>query len=471
MSEVILSRRSGTFDYSNNAILRVYTESSVVLTVTNGDKTYTKTNTVDGGFCDFTVTYGTWSVSGTYNGKTKSTSVVVSALQIYTITLKVKSVTYGISIDMSNTDPYSAVTYTDDAAGFTPLSVNSSKVCSYGSWADIITDMIGCKPCLYDNGTVTYLNPNNYAYTSSGSSADITSGNSGDVMVQFKKTWYKFAKSGSTLTFQITDDESKASSGFVTTAFTSMNSSSVTVKDYMYYSAYEGYNSSNKIRSLSGKTPTDNISFINSQTYCKATGSTYGMEDWAKRCYILGLLMLVTKSRGIQAKIGQGYLDSNSAALTTGTMNTNGLFYGDISAGKTGVKCFGIENMWGSMYNWCDGIFTMSSTTVGLKGTVPYNTTGSGYTTITDGNSRGSWLYPTQLTPYLSGAVVFPTTTQSSSTVGWPDGFSVHSLSGYCAVVGGYWDRGVDRGGPFCLHVYYHVSSTGANLGPRLVAA
>ena len=466
MGEAILARGSASITLngaSGNALIRATCIAGATVTCTQGSLVYTDTST---GITEFGVGYGTWVVSHTANGKTKSVTIEVTELKIYEINLS--GYTYGISIDMTDSDPASAVTYIGDAEGFTPLSVTlSSGACNYGSWKDIITDFIGCKPCLYKSGAVSaYLNPDNYAQTEAGATADITSGTY-DVMVEFKKLWYRYAKNGSTLTFEIADYD-RSDEGFVCTAFASMDGSG-TIKDHMYFSAYEGYNSSNKTRSLSGKTPTGNVSYTNFRTYCKANGSLYGMEDWAKRFYILGLLMLVTKTRGIQAAVGYGVV-SGSAACTTGTLNAKGLFCG-YSNGTSAVKAFGIENMWGSLWNWCDGIITNSSTTVAMKAMAPYNDTGSGYETVADGLTRNNSLYATTMIPVLGGAAIIASVGQSSATLGWPDYVSVNSNSSLVARVGGYYHFGFDDAGPFCVGVNSTVSSTISNVGARLVAS
>lgn len=466
MGNAIISRGGGSISLAGDgsALVRVTTFEGATVTATSGTKVFTKNSS---GLVELSLSYGTWTITSVTDDMTLSTELVIDTLKVYSLNLKGR--TYGISIDMNNTDPASAVTYIGSAEGFTPLSCDlSSGACNYGSWEDIITDTFGCRPCLYKDGARSvYLNPNNYAQTESGTTADITSGSAGDVMVEFKKTWYKYSKNGNILTFEVADYD-RSDDGFVSSAFYSMDETA-TIKDYMYYSAYEGYNSSNQTRSLSGKAPTANTSYTNFRTYCKANGSNYGMEDICKRSYILGLLMLVTKSRGIQAAIGNGRVASNSSSVSTGTLNTYGLFAGFSDTTKA-VKCFGIENMWGSLWNWCDGIVTTSTTTLGVKLCPPYNDTGTGYVTVADGVSRESWLYATQMTPQMDGAIALVSLVQSD-TQGWPDGVIVNSSSGRVAFVGGSWDVTVDLSGPFCIDVYRSPSVTNSYTGARLVAA
>ena len=93
---------------------------------------------------------------------------------------------------------------------------NSSTCCSYGddavgmasgkdaaAWADFF----GYKPCLFKDGKVVrYLNPNNYAQFEDGTPADITSGDAGDVMVEFPRRGIKISKSESIITVSMTDN-------------------------------------------------------------------------------------------------------------------------------------------------------------------------------------------------------------------------------------------------------------------------
>jgi hypothetical protein len=370
---------------------------------------------------------------------------------------------YGICIDMTNTDPTSAVTYTEDAVGMEPLANNSSTgVCSYGDWEDVITEVFGCAPCLYLSGARSkYLKPTNYAYDVDGNSVDITSGSAGDVMVEFSKCWYRWRVSGNYLYFEVTGKDMSGTSGWCCEAF---KTSGGTVKDYMYYGAYEGYVLSNKLRSLSGKTPTVSTTIGNFRTYATAMGSNYQQEEIAKRMYIIGLLFLVTKSRDGQATCGNGWV-GQSAAATTGTQNTAGLFFGS-SSKTTVVKVFGIENFWGSLWKWCDGFVSAGSTSMYYKSYGPYNDTGSGYTTAT-GIYNGSG-YPKTMT-VLGNGIIAATAGGGSTTTCFPDSWYLNTSSGCVCYVGGYWNYDLGAG-PLSCRVNCSASYADSGIGARLSA-
>lgn len=473
MGEALISRGAAGGG-GGGALVKVTTFSGATVTCTSNNKSFTKTSTGDP--VEFTLGYGSWVITAVTSSKTYSTNLNVDTLKVYDITL-LGNMTLGISIDMSNSTPGDAVTYTDDAVGYTPLAVDlSTGVCNYGSWETIINHVIGCKPCLYKDGArVAYLDPNDYSKFEDGSDADITSGEAGDVMVEFKKIWYKYAVDGTTLTFQIANYD-RSADGFVNSAFKSMDGNA-TIKDYMYFGAYEGLQKDGKTRSLSGISSfglnTNSDSYTAIRDTCKANGESYGMEDWCKRYYILGLLMLVTKTRYIQGAIGAGCTADNGMydMVTVGSLDQAGLFAGYDASEFKGVKAFGIENLWGNYYSWCDGIITLSSTTLGFKDCPPYNDTGDGYTSIADGFTRGSWKCPTSMVSVMDGAGITPSVGQADYTLGWCDGVYVVSSAGQVAFVGGSYDIDGTDAGPFYLFVVYYPSSDSGYYVGRLVSA
>ena len=466
MSEAILTRAGNAIDSSALAVIEVTLSGKVTtatVTCTNGIKSYTKSGN---GLVSFNIrSFGNWTVTAQFtDGKAFSKIVKVDQYQIYRIMLGGR--TFGITINMDNSSPNGTVSYTDDAVGFNPLYV-SNGICNYGSWGDIIVDGFGCKPCLYNNNQRSvYLNPNNYGLSASGESVDIVSGNVGDVMVEFKRTWYKFEMNGNNLTFKVADFD-RSDEGFISDAFYAMDGSGV-IKDYMYYSAFEGYYSGGRIRSLSGKEATRNYTIGNFRNFCKANGSTYGLEDWAKRCYILGLSMLVTKGRGIQAVVGNGICD-NKPAIKTGTMNTNGLFYGGDSS--VGCKLFGIEQFYGNWWKWCDGLVTTgTSGTIKMKNRAPYTDNGADYTVVSGVMPHGSSGCPTQMKPFFNGAMIFPSMIQSDYSKGWQDRAYVGSDAACVARVGGYYNDLADDAGPFCVLVNSSASSASSSCLPVMGA-
>ena len=77
---------------------------------------------------------------------------------------KEESTEYGITINMKEPDPSNAITYTEYAEGFKPLSIDKENGnCNYGSWKSILENFFGIEPVLINNGEVVCkLDPNNF---------------------------------------------------------------------------------------------------------------------------------------------------------------------------------------------------------------------------------------------------------------------------------------------------------------------
>lgn len=258
---------------------------------------------------------------------------------------------YGIKIDTSNKNPISAVTYTDDAVGFIPLSVDQNTgICNYGSWKNIIDNVFAVQPCLVkNNGDVLFkLNPDDYTKTVNGDSIDTVTGNFGQVMIRIKHLYYKFSMEGNYLKFQISNK--RIDHTWIDTAFASEDGIG-TIKNEMYISAYEAVQKNNTLQSLSGGSPEFKLNFDEIE-YLSNTG-VFNMINIIKKQFIIFLGYLVTKSIDLESTIGSG--NSTGPILKSGTMNNKGLFYGKNN--KTdGVKLFGIENLWGNQLKYMHGI-------------------------------------------------------------------------------------------------------------------
>ena len=392
---------------------------------------------------------------------------------------------YGIRIQMGEyNDPTDAVVYTDDAEGFEPLSVNqTSGECNYGSWFKIITEVFGVRPCLFNAGVVTkYLNINNYAQDTLGQSVDITSGADGDVMVEFSKCWYRYYTSGDYLYFKVTAQDMSGEAGWNCDAFYAENGSGL-IKDHFYYGAFEGYRTSTGLHSLSGKTPTVNRNLTNFRTDATRLGEWFQVETIVKRMYLIGLGMLVTKSRDPQVTIGQGDMCPNNAdtcvASKTGLGNTRGLFYGlksnttqdymDATDSTRVTKFFGIEHFWGGHHKWMEGILSDDSLNFYIKKYGPFNNNRTNYIPITGVLSTNVTRIAT-VAPYVGGSVILPTVGEHtsagpSSDRGWYDRFGNQSKNTALTIIGDTSDHAGYMG-----YWGWPVSTASINFTARIIA-
>jgi hypothetical protein len=236
---------------------------------------------------------------------------------------------YGVEIDESNSNPESAVAYTDDAVGFTPARGNNGNF-DWGSWENIIKDEFKIRPVVLQNlgnknAEVNYaLQHDDYTKKSDGSNSNLT-GTDGDVMVEFgTPLWWKFTRVGDKLKIQLS---TKEFDGAVKHAF----------------EIEKGYN----------QVPIYPL-FLTQIIY-----------------------LLMFKSLDSQTALGRGYVDDNSNYLNTGVSNNRPFIYGE-NTGKQQMKFLGLEDYWGNRRWWIDGCFYDSDRNM-LIGKNSFNDTGSGY--------------------------------------------------------------------------------------------
>ena len=352
-----------------------------------------------------------------------------------------------VIIDKTDSNPETCITYADDAVGMTPGSDEWDK-------------FFGHYPCLFKDGAeVGKLNPNNFAQFEDGSSADITSGDAGDVMIAFPKLGYKITSTDTTLTVSMTKNPN--AEGFCYLAHTR----GTTVKDKFYLGAYKGYVSSSKLRSLSGKTPSGKITIGNFRKYAQANGSGYDQSAFYQLLFRQCMYLLKYKNLDSQTAVGKGYtLGSNTTSISTGGTNTKGMDFGE-TTGTLQMKLFGLEDFWGNVWEFIDGVYSDSSGNI-LTATENFNNTGSGYT---NQDSSG-------LSSYTYG---FMTDVQGTSE----KGFIIKAIGGssstyYCDSV--YFDVSCHAcfgsfcgsntsAGAFTLGLYYSTSHSGNYFSARLM--
>jgi hypothetical protein len=371
---------------------------------------------------------------------------------------------WGVAIDETNSDPLNALTYTDNAVGMTPGG---------GDWDE--TDLFkNIRPCMLKNGVVQYyLDPNDFTKKADGTAADITSGNDGDVMIEIPKMAYSIVRANNTLYVQITDnpnppqDYDPATGEGSNYRFYGHTRDTEGDRDFLYVSAYEGYVSSSKLRSLSGKTPTTNQSMSNFRTYAQANGSGYDMLAFYPLTLLQTMYIVRFKNLNSQAALGLGYVGQTSGkqSATTGGTNTSGMYYGDKTSSMSRVKFAGIEDIWGNIFDFIEGLIVSSNNAlVAFKN---FNNSGSGYTTIPVGKASEGYIKTVKGTTELGFTVDSDAGSGSTyySDKGSFGGSSTNLI--YPLLDGGGW-RDAPRDGIFALFASYG-SSGGENISARLM--
>lgn len=128
--------------------------------------------------------------------------------------------------------------------------------------------------------------------------------------------------------------------------------------DYVMVGKYEGSGSSSKVWSKSGQTPLVNITMDDFRNGCKAHGAGYQQYDFLIDLIIKELWLVEMATTNSQS-IMYGYANDNSSIINTGATDTVATPTGSPISntdGKHACKYRGIENLWGNIWKWCDGI-------------------------------------------------------------------------------------------------------------------
>lgn len=258
-----------------------------------------------------------------------------------------KYAVYGVRIDRKNSDPEAAVEYIGNAAGFTPARGNDA-----GSWKDNpIFNKI--KPCLVINGEPScYLNPDNFSETIDGRLLGAIR-NHCDTMIEFDKIYYRITQDENYNYVEVADSEESLKDGFTDWAFSYKGK----VRDKFYIGAYKGYIRHGRLRSIPDVMPTTDKTIGEFREAAQANGVGYEITAFNKLLLLQVLYLIRFKSLNSQVALGKG-LTGTCSIGETGLTDTKGLYYGE-QDDSTHVKCHGLEDFWGNIFEWVDGLVTV----------------------------------------------------------------------------------------------------------------
>ena len=361
---------------------------------------------------------------------------------------------WGVRIDRENSDPEEAVEYIGEAAGYIPADGTEP-----GSWADNPV-FAKIKPCLLCNGKVVdYLDPNDYGRTADGEPIGKMRAYF-DTMVEFGKIFYRIRKDERYTYVEITDDARSLADGFTDYAFSYKGK----VRDKFYIGAYKGHIVDGKLRSISGVLPESRKTIGAFRTAAQANGNGYEITPFNKLTLLQALYVVRYKSLDSRAALGKGYTEADSYA-PTGNTDEDGLYFGN-QDGERQVKCHGIEDLWGNIFEWVDGFVTTDKIKIADGN---FNDNGDGYEiaadlpntvcgAITDihGDNKLGFV-PKEADDDLCAGEAYYCNYGST----WSDGtINLPYFGGYRSI-GAY-------AGAFYFYCYYSASSAYADVGARL---
>lgn len=254
---------------------------------------------------------------------------------------------YGVKIDMNNGNPERCVEYINKAEGFVPASIQNG-VINMGSWGNIFP-FNQIRPCLMKDGAVvTYLNPNDYSKDIAGNNVDITTSSDGDVMIEIPLFLTSVHKVKNQLFVRIKGG-SNIGNSYEATGFRE----GAAWKDYVYISAYPATVKDGKMRSVSNAYPKTDITILNAVRLMEGKGDGYKSILAGQATMLQVLYVILFKRLDSQNAIGRGITDGTMRE--SGLLDQSGMFYGAQDASK-GIKFLGIENIFGNVSTFVDGI-------------------------------------------------------------------------------------------------------------------
>lgn len=266
--------------------------------------------------------YGKWTFSASLNGKIISKIINFTASKIYNVELTFDNV-YGVEWGLTG----QTLSRTGAATEFT-------------------------NPVPYVNNGMSAENcssPFDNLYPWNGMIRETVDGNE---VVKIPKFWYKIEKTSSKLSIQIAD---APRDGFnVSPAHRARGS--YPEQDYVYIGRYH---SDSNYKSTSGVIPVANITRATARINQAAIGSGYYQLDFSLWVTIWMLYLVEFANWNTQSMIGYN-CGNNSSKENTGSTDTMPYHTGTMQTSKTtygvGVQYRYIEDPWGNVLDWCDGI-------------------------------------------------------------------------------------------------------------------
>lgn len=423
--------------------ITVTVDSGSTVTATLGSTVLTKTST---GTAVFTVgKAGTWAIKATKGDQTAEGTVSITASgQSKTLTLTYANV-FGVVWDTSNSSTaLTRLTPSTDPYGLVTRSVTTEPVPAVGTGSgssplDAFLPWSGMRECnLLSTGEVSYWK------------GDTGFARTKPYTMVFIPEFYVAAKRNGVKQYFYVSDKPKAG-----------------MTKHQGSGRYVGkYHADNAFRSTSGVSPEANRTRANFRTNVKSIGSKYHLYDFATYCAIIFLYIVEFADWNCQSKIGQGYTNNNSYAITTGGTDSMTYHTGRAAGtdGKTAVQYRWIENLWGNVYQFIDGFNANGTTAYYCVDPSKYaDDTATGYTNIGTLTASG---YIKDLIVTDNGLLI-PKTTGGSETTYIPD--YMWSSSGWRVLsVGGSWSSGANAG-LLCFCAFDASSSSYSSFSARLL--
>lgn len=427
--------------------ISVTTKVGAAITVTEGATTLNGTGAASA-VRFYIPRTGTWQVKATADQEEVIGSVRVTAYTNYPITLDFPKV-FGVAWDYSNSSSALARLKTaDDPNKFVNVDITqepvptkngaggSSPFDAYMPWKGMEEYNIAA------DGTTTK------------SGADGFSRTANDTLVYIPEFWYAVkADGGATKRYFYVADKKKY-------GFEKHPGSGRYVSRYDIAAGYV---------TKSNLAPLVSITRATVRTNVMKKGAGWYPYDYATWCAIWILYLVEFANWDSQASVGRGYVDGNSAAIRSGGTDAMTYHTGWPAGtnGKTAVQYRHIENPWGNVTEFCDGVnFNAEKVYVCLDPSKYKDATAEGYTEIGAKHQAEGYIKGVGLSSVMPWAF-YPTDVGGSETTYIPD-YAYYGTGWGTLVVGHAWAN-ASAAGLFGFGAGAGSSVAGAAWGARLL--
>lgn len=379
---------------------------------------------------------------------------------------------YSILVDNGADGTPDAIEYLDDCYGFTPMTMSSEGVLDEGDWGVAGAELLECfKPCVISkdaDNPAYFLRKDDLTKKLDGTNAVLT-GEDGDVMIQVSKLYGRITKVGnkakvSIMNFKEYDD-----------CFC-FNDIAGKENDYLYRGRYKAGevvgDSSHAMRSISNVVPMVNMTRATGRLRAEARGTGYHQNN----PYLLFLwefmFMMLFKTRQSQIALGRGRTkSSNLAAEACGWSDNKPWIWGN-QDGISGVVFLGVEDFYGNVWEWVDGINFNNLTYKLTRDPAKYNDSSIGYeisvpSGLTAAANGSKYITQLQFTNDLGCLPANSGTSGSGSNTFFCDYVWITEVAPVAIAFGGEWRRAT-QAGAFCWHLNNNLGYAYSDIGSRL---
>ena len=284
-------------------------------------------------------------------------------------------------------------------------------------------------------------------------------------LVKIPKYYYKWTRNGSTMKLQIADGPQE---GFLVSPAHADRGDGSGERDYVYIGRY--HCATTTYKSTSGVKPQASITRSTARSSIHNLGSKIWQMDYAMWWTVNMLYLVEFADWDSQKVIGYGCGD-NSQTHNSGATDSMGYHTGTMQSSRTtygsGTQYRYIEDWWGNVRDWCDGIYFSTADIYCIKDPSSFSDS-TGGTKVGTRSTGSSGYIKAWNTPSAGGFeyALYPSD-HSASEGTYVCDYCYYYSSGVVLYVGGSYGQ-VQSYGAFYLYGSSQASSSSGGIGCRL---